>query len=657
MAGGGSSKPMDVGEPHKFDPDFKGPVDSKQRKCRDLLFLFLFLGFWVGMIYVASKGVEEGNPRRLIYPMDAHGNLCNVDNTKNTDLAVRFNYKGKKHLWWPSPLSTDQEDSTFCVEECPAADDVGETWSFTGLKEDGSTQQWSKEVLETFYGSGSNEMLRYCIPKDTGNANVDNVISKGSRVLDRMFGDLSETWLYIMGSAFAAIVIGFVWTIFLRLFARILVWTTIWTTLALMIAGTALVLKKGIEMEEEGTDMEIKSVKTNANVVKGFGYTLGALTVLLLCLIIWLRKRISLAVRIIQEGGRAIHDMPLLMFFPFVLFALAAGFVVYWIVIALYLASAGTIEQEGTSPIRTVSYDKTLKGMIAYHFFGLLWTTEILLALGKTTIAGAVACWYFCRDKKKGLPKGPISDALGRTLKYNFGSLALGSLIIAIVRFIRFTVRYIAKKAKKAKSKAVKTIFCCAECCLACVERFLRFINTHAYIQIAIYGKSFCTSARNGFMLLMRNVLRIAAINILGDFFLFLGKLVVVGGAGLLCFVLIKDKENISSPLFPVLVTMIFAWAVGSAFMGVYETAIDTIFQCFCEDSERNDGSAEHPFFMSDSLRQFVAASAQRRKKKMAGGKAVAAAAAPAPAAAIQLTIPAHADPNAAPKAAWGSAA
>jgi hypothetical protein len=33
------------------------------------------------------------------------------------------------------------------------------------------------------------------------------------------------------------------------------------------------------------------------------------------------------------------------------------------------------------------------------------------------------------------------------------------------------------------------------KCCLWCCEKCLKFLNRNAYIEIAIYGKSFCRSA------------------------------------------------------------------------------------------------------------------------------------------------------------------
>lgn len=44
----------------------------------------------------------------------------------------------------------------------------------------------------------------------------------------------------------------------------------------------------------------------------------------------------------------------------------------------------------------------------------------------------------------------------------------------------------------------------------------------------AIYGCNFCTGGRKAFQALSSNILRVAAINSVGDFVLFLGKVFVV---------------------------------------------------------------------------------------------------------------------------------
>ena len=41
------------------------------------------------------------------------------------------------------------------------------------------------------------------------------------------------------------------------------------------------------------------------------------------------------------------------------------------------------------------------------------------------------------------------------------------------------------------------------------------------------------------------------------------------------------------------------SYSIADVFFDVYEMAVDTVFLCFLEDVERNDGSEERPYFMS----------------------------------------------------------
>ena len=48
------------------------------------------------------------------------------------------------------------------------------------------------------------------------------------------------------------------------------------------------------------------------------------------------------------------------------------------------------------------------------------------------------------------------------------------------------------------------------------------------------------------------------------------------------------------------------SYLVTTAFFSVYSMAVNTLFICFLEDLERNDGSKERPYYMSRSLRQIL---------------------------------------------------
>jgi solute carrier family 44 protein 1 (choline transporter-like protein) len=53
------------------------------------------------------------------------------------------------------------------------------------------------------------------------------------------------------------------------------------------------------------------------------------------------------------------------------------------------------------------------------------------------------------------------------------------------------------------------------------------FVNYNAYTVIAIEGSSFCTAAQKALSVIFENALRFAAINSVGDFVLFLSKIIV----------------------------------------------------------------------------------------------------------------------------------
>ena len=91
------------------------------------------------------------------------------------------------------------------------------------------------------------------------------------------------------------------------------------------------------------------------------------------------------------------------------------------------------------------------------------------------------------------------------TAFYHLGTLACGSLIIGIIRFITAILNRVEKTLKKYNNDLTKCLFCMCKCCLWCLEKFMKYINRNAYIICAIRSTNFCSSAKQAFSLLMRN--------------------------------------------------------------------------------------------------------------------------------------------------------
>lgn len=58
---------------------------------------------------------------------------------------------------------------------------------------------------------------------------------------------------------------------------------------------------------------------------------------------------------------------------------------------------------------------------------------------------------------------------------------------------------------------------------VSCIERFIKFINKSAFIQIALMGENFCLSAKEIMQLLWNNAGRTSIINGIGGMFISVG--------------------------------------------------------------------------------------------------------------------------------------
>lgn len=98
------------------------------------------------------------------------------------------------------------------------------------------------------------------------------------------------------------------------------------------------------------------------------------------------------------------------------------------------------------------------------------------------------------------------------------------------------------------------------------------------------------------------------------DFLLFIGKMVVVGIIGIASFFVFSGEipglqgylPEMNYYLTPVIIITIATFFIASAFFSVYAMAVDTLFLCFLEDCERNDGSSEKPYYMSKDLMKIL---------------------------------------------------
>eukprot|EP00293_Proteomonas_sulcata_P009004 CAMPEP_0184306614 /NCGR_PEP_ID=MMETSP1049-20130417/15559_1 /TAXON_ID=77928 /ORGANISM="Proteomonas sulcata, Strain CCMP704" /LENGTH=888 /DNA_ID=CAMNT_0026618915 /DNA_START=75 /DNA_END=2741 /DNA_ORIENTATION=+ len=255
----------------------------------------------------------------------------------------------------------------------------------------------------------------------------------------------------------------------------------------------------------------------------------------------------------------------------------------------------------------------TYNYFVLYHLFMFLWTNNFTESSGYFIVCGAVAAWYWTMDKKD-FPRNAISQSTFRYARYHTGTVAVGSFIIAVVQMIRILFNYFVNKSKQFKDNpVVKALVCIVNCCLWCLEKVIGYINKNAYIMSATHGHSFCKAAFKGFMLLLRNILRVAAVNVVAISILFIGKLFILfTSVGIVYLISQQYATDLGlsdgAPFLTLLICFIMTFYVASSFMDTFSAAVDTIFLSFLHDQEVNNGK-DKQYFMADSLRSAIGVS------------------------------------------------
>nr|XP_033780094.1 choline transporter-like protein 2 isoform X2 [Geotrypetes seraphini] len=686
------------GEPRKYDPTFKGPIHN--RGCTDIVCCILIVIAILGYFVVGFVAWTHGDPRKVIYPTDSRGQFCGQLGTQNEKKPFLFYFNIMKCASPMVLLEFQCPTTQICVEKCPKR-------FMTYLKVYQNRQDWdyyrqfckpeftnfSKSFPEVLRDGDCPAMItpskpftQRCFPAISSSKGVimvgnetefddgrgktrnvtdlvegakkANVVLEARQVAMKIFEDYTVSWYWIIIGLVIAMVVSLIFVVLLRFLAGIMMWVMIVMVIAVLGYGIFHCYMEYARLKgEPGSDVTLTDMgfQTDFRVYLhlrqtwlAFMIILCITEVIIILLLIFLRKRILIAIALIKEASRAVGYIMSSLVFPLLTFVLVCLCIAYWAITAVFLSTsneaiykvfnetaceyAGKTCNPETFNTTNVTrqcpdarclfafyggesyYHKYLLFFQIYNVFMFLWLANFVIALGQVTLAGAFASYYWAFKKPDDMPVFPIFASLGRALRYHTGSLAFGSLILAIVQLIRVILEYLDHQLKSSENACAKFLLCCLKCCFWCLEKFIKFLNRNAYIMIAIYGTNFCTSARNAFLLLMRNIIRVAVVDKVTDFLLFLGKLLVVGCTGILAFFFFTHRIKIiqdTAPHLnyywvPILTVIIGSYLIAHGFFSVYGMCVDTLFLCFCEDLERNDGSLERPYYMSPELSEIL---------------------------------------------------
>ncbi|CAJ1012707.1 putative Plasma-membrane choline transporter [Leishmania naiffi] len=276
---------------------------------------------------------------------------------------------------------------------------------------------------------------------------------------------------------------------------------------------------------------------------------------------VWLflvRDRIPFAAALLRTSAKLISTYKSTFVLNLVLCVVTLGYVVLW-----GYGVAAPIDR---------FYKGTANGgygfVIAVLVFSLMWVSQVMPNVMHVTSSGLVATWYFAGSNN--MPRNPTLASFKRAITTSFGSICFGSLVVAIIQFIRWLVESSGSDYENGFLR------CLLECMLRCLQSIVEYLNRYAFVHVAIYGCGYIEGAKRTFALCKQcffaayfnDCLLAPTLNM----FLF---------AISLLYALIAGVVSRSWPI-GVLVFCVAAM-VHSLFFVPVDSAVTTVFVCFAE--------------------------------------------------------------------------
>ncbi|KAJ3326198.1 putative choline transporter, neither null mutation nor overexpression affects choline transport [Boothiomyces sp. JEL0866] len=315
----------------------------------------------------------------------------------------------------------------------------------------------------------------------------------------------------------------------------------------------------------------------------------GVFMLIIACLVAWAywswRFRIPFA-KVILKTVTSITKQ-----FPGTLAAGVIGLIVQVIFIGWWVVTAvGIFKLESDKVLGSgASY-----GIFVFTVFFFYWNSQVIGNAVHITVAGVFATFYF-----QGIPnagggvtvsvRNPTAASAKRALTTGFGPNCYGSLLIAIIQTLKFLVNN-ARKNDGGDNIALQIILCCIACILNIFQDLLEYFNKYAFAQVAIYGKDYCTAAKDTWELAKsRGIDAVINDNLIGNVLgmgcLFIG--VITAAIAVLYVKLSPAIPNETGAFLIMGVAGLFIGVVEfSVLSGVIDSGVTTTFVCLAEDPQ-----------------------------------------------------------------------
>ncbi|KYR00753.1 hypothetical protein DLAC_02796 [Tieghemostelium lacteum] len=204
------------------------------------------------------------------------------------------------------------------------------------------------------------------------------------------------------------------------------------------------------------------------------------------------------------------------------------------------------------------------------------WTTQVIKNWVHVTIAGSVSTHYFMVDQA---PTNPTYYSMKRASSTSLGSICLGSLFVSIIQTLR-QLTYLGQD-----NRGGNILLLCARCILNVLEGILEYFNIYAFVQVAVYGKSYIQSAKDTWELIKSHGIEAVINDSLISGILNCGILI----GGVVVGLIIGFISHHFVPVYYIQITIVsvlIAITTIYIMMELIQSSVVTLFVCFVMEPE-----------------------------------------------------------------------
>ncbi|KAI7902769.1 plasma-membrane choline transporter-domain-containing protein [Cokeromyces recurvatus] len=374
-----------------------------------------------------------------------------------------------------------------------------------------------------------------------------------------------------------ALMIGTFWLYILRIFTKTFVWGTVVCvpiSLTTIFIWTLVESLQNYYIYEGEKEVSITTKDTGLTIMSFIPLILNLIYIKL---IFDYRHRINKTISIIELSCDVIKYNPGVILVSFLLVIIFVIFSIIWIILFTRLWLIGHLSDKSSLSGPVWIVNNYVYSLAAFYIFIYMWTARLLMYMERFILSAITAQWYFHRQEP--MNNKPWKIAFVRATSTSFGTLALASLILAIIQFLQLVASLMRKYSKTSRPFANVLSFI-----LRYIDILVSAFSNYTISLTGITGEGFFAAAQSATKIFRRNLLTGVFGDLLTQLMLYIGASIIALTSGFSAYV--YATHNLHSPhgFIVGLIGTLIPWYMSQFFSYIMISIIDATFLCYAID-------------------------------------------------------------------------